>query len=316
MMQNFLIKSFGELSAKRSNNSVAIETVYIHVTKQCNLNCSYCYYYAGAKEDFELTTSEIKMIINDLPLLNPKRIVFTGGEPLLRKDIIELADSIKQVSKNIILGISTNGFLITQSIAFKLVCLFDEIRISIDGPREINDTQRGQDSFDEAMKAFKFIIEAGGNPSAFITVSIANIIHLKEFMKYLLSNGINKIHISPLKNIGRAKDKNLSCQIVELQKVVEQFYFEQFGLKMEHGTSESLNCGVGKYISINSDGSVYPCHVLSTPEFCIGNIKNTKLSDITNNSLILNNLRNSKFNEISNCNICLKDMPKQSHKLT
>jgi radical SAM protein with 4Fe4S-binding SPASM domain len=312
MMQNFLIKSFVEVSAKKSNNLVDIETVYIHVTKQCNLNCNYCYYYAGAKEDSELTTSEIKMIINELPLFNPKRIVFTGGEPLLRNDIIELATSIKHVSKDIILGISTNGFLITQSIAFKLVSLFDEIRISIDGPREINDSQRGQDSFDKAMKAFKFIIEAGGNPSAFITVSIANIFHLKEFMKYLLSNSINKIHISPLKNIGRAKDKKLSCKLVELKKEVEQFYFEQFGLKMEHGTSESLNCGVGKYISINSDGSVYPCHILSTPEFCIGNIKNERLSDIINNSLIMFVLRNSKFNEIPKCNICLMDLPEQT----
>lgn len=307
MINNLLNKAFLKDNGEHISN---FETMYLHVTKQCNLNCSYCYYNAGEKEDFELSSSEIKKMLNELSTLKPKRIVFTGGEPLLREDIFELANCIKSLDKKIILGISTNGTLINEYIAYKLVNAFSEIRISIDGPQEVNDSLRGLESFNKAMKAFKFIIEAEGSPSAFITASTMNLSHLKDFMNNLLSIGVKKIHVSPLKQIGRATDKNLSCDLTELRKIVEQFYFEKFGLKMKHQPSESLNCGVGKFISISSDGSVYPCHVLSIPEFCLGNIKNERLSNIINNSLIIYSLRNSKFNEISNCNICLSNLPK------
>jgi radical SAM protein with 4Fe4S-binding SPASM domain len=272
------------------------------------LRCCYCYFEAGKKDSKELSTLEVIELINDLPLLNPRRITFTGGESLLREDVFELAGKIRHINSDIVTGITTNGTLINNSNAKELVYLFDEIRISIDGPREINDMLRGQNSFDQAIRAFDLIINAGGNPSAFITATTLNICHLKSFMKFMLSNGICKIHISLLKNVGRAKYGNLMCDIMEVNKIVNGFFFEKFGLNMNSIREDSSNCGVGKYISINPDGSVYPCHILSFPEFCIGNIKNEKLSSIFFNSSLMNKLRTLHFNEISQCISCLSGL--------
>lgn len=285
-----------------------IETIYFHITKQCNLCCSYCYFEAGKKEFEELKSKEIVNVINDLPLSNTKRIVFTGGEPLLRDDIFDLAKRIRIVDEKVIIGITTNGILINKHNSRELVRLFDEIRISIDGPRYINDLQRGNYSFNKAIKALKNIIKAGGNPSAFITATSKNIGHLKDFMKYLLSQGICKIHISPVKLVGRARDETLLCNKEELQNIVEEFYFEQFGIRIESNVNELFNCGVGKYISINPDGSVFPCHVLSFPELCIGNVKNEQLHLILEKSEIMKNLRNLNFEEISKCHDCFSEL--------
>ena len=227
-----------------------------------------------------MLVKKIISIINDIPILNPRRIIFTGGEPLLRNDLLDLATEVTRINKKIVLGLTTNGILININNSQQLVRLFDEIRISIDGPRDINDFQRGPNSFENAMHALKCIINAGGNPSAFITATSINIVHLKVFMKYLINQGICKIHISPVKIVGRAKDETLLCDFKVLKNIVQEFYFEQFGLQIKSRGEESCNCGVGNYISINPDGSVYPCHVLSYPELCIGNLRNESLHSI------------------------------------
>ena len=281
-----------------------IDTLYIHLTKRCNFNCLYCYFDSNSSQNVELSHQIISRIIDDLPSLSPCRIIFTGGEPLLVEDVIKIGERIKETNNKIIIGITTNGSLITEKLATDLVRVFDEIRISIDGPQEINDVLRGYHTFDYAMLAFKKVIEAGGNPSAFITATTYNVSHLKVFMKFLLSRGISKIHISPVKLIGKAQNKNIQCDIEELKETVEEFYFEQFGLKLKQIDHESFNCGLGKFISINPDGSVYPCHVLSFPELCIGNVKNENLSSIFYNSTLLKILRNLNFNEISGCTEC------------
>lgn len=307
MMRRFLINRFYKASAEPSSYLDTIDTVYLHITKKCNLKCNYCYYDAGNNDIIELTSEELITIISELIFLNPRRIVFTGGEPLLHKDLYKLASNIKRVNKKIILGVSTNGTLITKRIAYDLVCLFDEIRISIDGPREINDFQRGQNSYDHAIRAIKLIIDAGGKPSAFITASVLNISYLKVFMKFLLTAGINKIHVSPLKELGRAKGKNLSCNLVELKRIVEQFNCEQFGICVGPKVLDQIDCGVGNYISINSDGNVYPCHVLNHPDFCIGNLKNEDPLGVLFNSFVNKDLQKKTFNEISNCSFCSMD---------
>lgn len=291
---------------------INIETIYLHITKRCNLQCLYCYFQAGEPMPDELTTNQINNIFSDLPSLNPRRIIFTGGEPLLRKDIFDLAKTIKNIDEKIVLGITTNGILINQQNAKNLVQLFDEIRISIDGPKEINDVLRGKFSYEKAMQSFGYILAIDGNPSAFITVTAVNVTHLKDFMKFLLSNGVCKIHISPLKNIGRATNKNLLCNLEETKSIIEEFWYEQFGFKMISEGLKSFNCGVGKYISIHPDGSVYPCHVFAFPEFCIGNVKNESLSSIFHNSLLLNTLRNLRFDEIAQCAACFSGLSTQN----
>ncbi len=60
------------------------DTIYFHVTKACNLRCAYCYFSAGDPMDKELSTEDALLVLKSASLLKPRRVVFTGGEPLER----------------------------------------------------------------------------------------------------------------------------------------------------------------------------------------------------------------------------------------
>ncbi len=287
------------------------DTVYLHVTKACNLYCVYCYFSAGEPMRKELSTEEMLSVLRDVYLLNPRRVVFTGGEPLLRKDILKLAQSLKDIRNGTRLCITTNGTLINGENAEELVNNFDEIRISIDGLKEINDVIRGKGTFEKVMKAFRYILHAGGDPVAFITVTSLNLPHLKEFMHFLLRNGILKIHISPLEIVGRADDDKMLCDFEEIKRIVEEFWYETFGLHLKSESKKPFNCGVGKFLTVDPDGSVYSCHVLAFPEFCIGNVRKQSLYSIYHESNLMNKFRNLHFSEIAQCAECFKELSQE-----
>lgn len=287
------------------------DTIYFHVTKACNLRCAYCYFSAGDPMDKELSTEDALLVLKSASLLKPRRVVFTGGEPLLRKDILKLARALKSIGNGIHLCITTNGTLINEENAKDLVKNFDEIRISIDGFKEINDAMRGKGTFEKTMNAFRCVLNAGGDPVASVTITSLNLPHLKDFMHFLLRNGILKIHISPLKIVGRAKDNKMLCNFEEIKRTVEEFCYETFGLRLKSDVKESFNCGVGKFLTVYPDGSVYPCHVLAFPEFCIGNVREQELYSIYRDSILMNKLKNLHFSEIAQCAECFKELSQE-----
>jgi radical SAM protein with 4Fe4S-binding SPASM domain len=286
----------------------SLDTVYLHVTKACNLHCVYCYFSAGESFEKELSTEEMLMVLRDASLLNPRRIIFTGGEPLLRNDILELAQSLRKSGNDIKLCLTTNGTLINEENASDLVHSFHEIRVSIDGFGEVNEKLRGKETFEGAMNAFRCILKAGGDPVAFITVTSLNLPHLKDFMHFMLRNGILRIHISPLRLAGRARDQQIVCNPEEVERTVEEFWYETFGLHLKHETKEKFNCGVGKFLTVYPEGSVYPCHLLAFKEFCIGNVREKRLISIYTESKLMNKLRNLNFKKLAQCSECFKEL--------
>ena len=110
-----------------------------NITRQCNLKCRHCYAQAQAKKPKgELTTQEGKVLLDDLSSFGAPVILFSGGEPVLRPDLPELAEYA--VAKGMRAVISTNGTLITKELAktFKDIGL-SYVGISLDGMEAIND---------------------------------------------------------------------------------------------------------------------------------------------------------------------------------
>ena len=290
----------------------SLDTVYLHVTKACTLRCVYCYFSAGEPFEKELSTEEMLLVLRDASLLNPRRIIFTGGEPLLRNDILELAQFPRNTENGIRMCLTTNGTLINEENASDLVHSFHEIRISIDGFEEVNEKLRGKGSFEGAMNAFRWVLKAGGDPVAFITVTSLNLPHLKDFMHFMLRNGILKIHVSPLRLAGRARDHKILCSPEEVERTVGEFWYETFGLHLKRETKDKFNCGVGKFLTVYPEGSVYPCHLLAFKEFCIGNVREKQLYSIYNQSKLMNKLRNLNFKKIAQCSECFKDLSNEA----
>jgi 12,18-didecarboxysiroheme deacetylase len=127
-----------------------------NVTRQCNLKCIHCYAHAKSREqENELSTEEGKHLIEDLSDMGTPVLLFSGGEPLMRKDLPDLA--AYAVERGMRAVISTNGTLIDSRFAkiFKEIGL-SYVGISIDGNKDINDRFRGVNgAFDAAMKGIE-----------------------------------------------------------------------------------------------------------------------------------------------------------------
>lgn len=295
---------FSKVQALSTANKVRV--VYLHVTRACNLNCTYCYFNAGKPMESELSFAELSDLFRDIVLIAPRRLVFTGGEALLRKDLVDLAHAFrtKDPQHQISLCLMSNGLLIYDDTAGNIAHVFDEVRISIDGPREVNDRIRGEGSFDAAIGAIHCLRNAGMCPGVTITVTGENIGHLESFLSFLLEKEyVTDFHLAPFKPVGRGSGRaDLICSWGDIQLAVAKFWHRNFGtpLNLERTEAHSLscrNCGVGSNLNIHPDGTVYPCHVLSVSPFLLGNVRKTRLSKICRSSPVLKRLRDVNLSE-------------------
>lgn len=133
-----------------------------NVTQRCNLKCVHC--YAHAKDlsfKNELTTEEGKALLDDLAEFGVPVILFSGGEPVMRKDLPELARYAVGLGMRAV--ISTNGTLITAEKAkmFKEIGL-SYVGISLDGMEDVNDRFRGvKGAFKGAVTGIRNCQDAG-----------------------------------------------------------------------------------------------------------------------------------------------------------
>ena len=138
--------------------------VYV-VTLQCNLRCRHCFVESPYQDDRErkeywsglgsdLTTEQAKYAIAQLDKIGISMLHLTGGEPLLREDLEEIALYAK--SKNMYVSLDTNGTLMTKERAKSLSCC-DRIGVSVDGVKDTHDRIRGQNTFEKAVKAIELL---------------------------------------------------------------------------------------------------------------------------------------------------------------
>lgn len=301
---------------KNNNNKQGdlpeVKTIYLHLTKKCNLNCVYCYFDAGKPLKLELSQPELATLFKNIVLLKPQKLVFTGGEPLLRNDIFNIAHLFHKIDteKHTRLCLMSNGTLISEKIALSIKQHFDEVRISVDGPEKVNDILRGKGSFAEAMKAIHILNNLEMYPGVSITVMRPNASYLPAFMSFLfMEKYVTEFHISPFRPFGRgAEHAEFVYPWRETQTLVAKFWQKHFGTpsrlkEAEHHTLKNCgNCGVGSYMNIHPDGAVYPCHVLSVPEFLLGNVRQASLVDIYQNSVSLRKLRELDFTKLIGIN--------------
>lgn len=128
------------------------------ITTNCNLNCKYCLSNSGIKGKYGLETKDAITIINQLGKAGINRLDFTGGEPLLRKDLEKLIQCAKYNHINTI--VTTNTTLLSQE-NIRALKLADLVQISIDGPKEVHNEQRQDEVFDKTIKNIKILKEEG-----------------------------------------------------------------------------------------------------------------------------------------------------------
>ncbi|MDY6935064.1 MAG: radical SAM protein [Spirochaetota bacterium] len=176
-------------------------------TRSCNLNCVHCYTdSSNIKYSNELTTDDGLKLIDDLASFNIPSLLFSGGEPLMRKDLFILIE--KAANKNIRPVISTNGTLIDKDTAKSIRDSgIVYVGISLDGMEDVNDHFRGvKGAFTRAMKGFENCLSVGQRVGLRLTLTKQNHIDLNKIFDFIEREGINRACFYHLVYSGRGKD--------------------------------------------------------------------------------------------------------------
>lgn len=315
--------------------------IYLHLTNKCNLKCPYCYNKGDRETKLKLqrvgtipptmSTDEFKHLISQLVLYGVRRILFTGGEPLLRKDAIELLEFARSRSEQrvrdggsaVSLEMLTNGTLITDQIAGKLCEVLDAVTISLDSHEQhLHEEQRGKHTFAPAVAGIRNLVakkrEIGGK-KPFICVVPAltakNVSAMKEIFEFVLDD-LGADGLAPIIfQAGDHQQVSIS-QIPELEIYLrEQARTERYmrARGAHRGTAvpkASLlvprhHCGVGHHeISVDAAGFVYPCQSLHFDEFVCGNVRETDIKEIFESSPVMHQVRAATVEAIDACSHC------------
>ena len=178
-----------------------------NLTRTCNLRCVHCYTASEAKKyDGELTTDQAKLVLDDLAEFKVPAVLFSGGEPLVRPDVLELAHYARQRGLHVVL--STNGTLIDRDIAQRLKDLqFAYVGISLDSAiPAIHDEFRGmKGAFERTLRGFRFCKEVGQKVGLRLTLTRHTAQNLDRLFDLIEREGIDRACFYHLCPAGRGK---------------------------------------------------------------------------------------------------------------
>ncbi|MFU8780496.1 MAG: 12,18-didecarboxysiroheme deacetylase [Kiritimatiellia bacterium] len=176
-------------------------------TQACNLRCMHCYAQAGCQQAAgELSHAEGRALIDDLADFGAPVLLFSGGEPLCRADMPDLA--AYAVSKGMRAVISTNGTLITDAVAQRLKGIgLSYVGISLDGMQATNDHFRGQDgAYVKVLEGIRACQRVGLKVGLRYTITRHNVHDLPGIFDLLEAENIPRVCFYHMVYSGRAAD--------------------------------------------------------------------------------------------------------------
>ncbi|MBL7077110.1 MAG: 12,18-didecarboxysiroheme deacetylase [Kiritimatiellae bacterium] len=178
-----------------------------NVTQRCNLRCVHCYAHAVTDEPVgELSTEEGVALLDNLADFGVPVILFSGGEPLARRDLPELADHA--VKRGMRAVISTNGTMISDSMAARLKSVgLSYVGVSLDGLQATNDKFRGVDgAFEQALQGIRNCQANGIKVGLRYTITKANAPDLDGIFDLIERENIPRVCFYHLVYTGRGEE--------------------------------------------------------------------------------------------------------------
>jgi uncharacterized protein len=269
----------------------------LHLTRACNLRCSYC--YAPPKPDPGMTFDTARQVIDLGVRLNRGScgLVFFGGEPLLKADLIrEIVAECKLRQKEgqgrFHFKITTNGLLLDDDLLQFSVENEILITMSLDGPERVHDRHRrmanGEGSFSLLLPRFRRLLAVRPYSSVMMTVTPDTVSSFAESVCFLLDEGCRYVIVSldytadwtdsDMEELKRQYER-LGDSYIEWTRQERKFYLSPFETKLSshikgpEACKERCELGM-KQISVDSDGYLYPCVQFPAAgpnsRFCIG----------------------------------------------
>ncbi len=202
-----------------------------NLTRTCNLKCVHCYTDSEARKyGGELQTAEAKAVLDDLAAFKVPAVLFSGGEPLVRPDVFELAEYAR--SKGLHVVFSTNGTLIDAAIAKRFVELkLAYVGISLDSASPaVHDKFRGMEgAFERTMRGFRHCVEAGQKVGLRLTLTRHTAQNLDAIFDLIDRENIDRACFYHLCPSGRGKSLEM-LQPEEARKAVDTIITRTQGL--------------------------------------------------------------------------------------
>lgn len=267
------------------------------ITPRCNLTCKHC---RGMAKD-ELPSERARKLVNEIAQLKPGWLIVEGGEPLLRHDLFELLDLMREQSLEV--HLITNGLLLNERMLATLKGLGVKVMISIDGARPATYLAIRQGSnFETVVAQARKCAQAGLLESINFTVLKSNYMEIPGIFRLAASIGVPKITFigfKPCQGYSEAlltpeecgEAIRFACQGAQ-ETGIEFFFDEPFfwAAVKEWGLSvgkPALGAGIvapattacifGEYLFIGTDGEVRPC---SFAPMIIANVNEKSLGEI------------------------------------
>jgi AdoMet-dependent heme synthase len=307
------------------------------VTKACNLKCLHCHVDAKEALGHELQTKETMRVIEGMAGLGTKALIFSGGEPLLRKEFVKTL-ARHCVDVGIIPAMLSNGVLLNQKTAFELKeAGIMAVGIPIDSvvPEKHDRLRKVQGSFDKAVNAIKSCLNADLEVIVTTMALKDTFNEMQARLNFISSLGVDEVAVYDLVPVGRgrnvidmamtAEQRSSLIRYLEQMQEDHEMVFSMSGgqplypeivsqihksngtkpkdlLLKEFWVHSSVGCHAGiVYFSLRPNGDVYPCTFLPIK---VGNVREKSIVDIWRNSQILKQLR-SRQSLRGDCGKCI-----------
>nr|WP_319387530.1 heme d1 biosynthesis radical SAM protein NirJ [uncultured Roseibium sp.] len=193
---------------RRASNGPVKPVVIWNLTRRCNLRCRHCY-TVSADVDFpgELTHEQAMETLEDLGRFKIPALILSGGEPLDRRDLFEIATRARKFVR--MLALSTNGTKLKGDALDRVAEIgFDYVGISIDGIGATNDWFRGvEGAYESALRGVRECRARNIKVGLRFTLTEGNHKHLPDLLKLCDAEDVDKFYLSHLVYAGRG-DKN------------------------------------------------------------------------------------------------------------
>ena len=292
-----------------------IKAMCLHVSHDCNLRCMYCFASTGDYKEGRMLMSletgkkALDFLIEKSGDRKFLEVDFFGGEPTLNfdvvKQLVEYGRSREaEANKKFRFTITTNGILLTDDMIEFINKEMNNVVLSIDGRKEVNDRVRvrvdGSGSYDRILPNFKKVVESRGKDKDWYvrgTYTKYNLDFSNDVM-HLFEQGFDQISVEPVMadpsmpyaitqaDLPRIFDEyeELMKKITEVRNSGKFINFFHFMLDLDQGPcaiKRLRGCGCGnEYVAIAPNGDIYPCHqFVGNEEYKMGSLNDGSFND-------------------------------------
>ncbi len=264
---------------------IKLDELWLYLTNKCNLRCTHCLVRGGETTEDELSTEVLKEIAARALTMGARRVFITGGEPLIRKDALEIIEYLSgKLALEVVL--MTNGTLLNP-INIQRLCKVPGlvVQVSLEGPNpDTNDSIRGKGSFDKALVGIKLLKSHGVRTIVTSTAAKSNLREIPIVNKLLGDLGIKTHHVLWIHDRGRAREYGLRADVEEVIDLMKNLSgggvkvdnWESYKARVWGGRGRKVDgCNAGlTSLCLNSNGDVYPCpSLVGEKGFVLGRVE-------------------------------------------